>query len=85
MVPTSLPGPSVEQSDSEMTRAGGGDGRGRDSGAVTTQAGHEPGCRSHVNTSRNDTGHHADESKFQPQCNYPPGEEGSPLLGQPSG
>lgn len=58
---------------------GGDDGRGL--GAATVQAVCRRACRRLVNTTRDDTERCAVESKFQPQCNYPPRKRGVPSPG----
>ena len=58
---------------------GGNDGLGL--GAATVQAVCGRACRRLVNTTRDDTERCAVESKFQPQCNYPPRKRGVPSPG----
>lgn len=63
-----------------MEGVGGGDKGNCGLGAVTTQAVCRGTCRRLVNT-RDDTERCAVESKFQPQCNYPPRKRGVPSPG----
>lgn len=60
---------------------GGGDKGNCGLGAVTTQAVCKGTWRRLVNTAGDDTEPCAVESKFQPQCNYPPRKRGVPSPG----
>lgn len=59
----------------------GGDQGGHGPRAAGIQALCKGACRKLVTTTRNDTEHCAVESKFHPQCNYPPWKRGVPSPG----